>query len=66
MTGNPKECRRNALDCMQLAQMAPSPKDRDHSAELSRTWLRLASELEAGQGLVDILNDLAEQERRAG
>jgi hypothetical protein len=66
MAGNPKECRRNALECMQLAQTAPSPEAREHFAELSQTWLRLAGEIEAGQALVDLLNDFDEPERRAG
>jgi hypothetical protein len=66
MAGNPKECRRNALECYQLAQTAQSPEAREHFAKLSQTWLRLAGEIETGQGLVDLLNDLAEPERRAG
>ena len=45
MSGNPKECRRNALTCMQLAQTAPSPEAREHFAELSQTWLRLAGDI---------------------
>ena len=66
MSGNPKECRRNAFTCMQLAQTAPSPEAREHFAELSQTWLRLAGDIETGQTLVDLLNDFDEPERRAG
>jgi ubiquinone biosynthesis protein UbiJ len=67
MSGNPKECRRNALSCMQLAQTAPSPEAREHFADLARTWLRLAGDIESGQALVDLLDDLEpEPERRAG
>jgi hypothetical protein len=65
MPGNPKECRRNALTCMQLAQTAPSPEAREHFAELSQTWLGLAGDIESGQALVDLLNDFEEPERRA-
>jgi hypothetical protein len=65
MSGNPKECRRNALECMQLAQTAPSPEAREHFAELSQTWLRLAGEIASGQALIDLLNNF-EPERRAG
>ena len=65
MSGNPKECRRNALTCMQLAQTAPSSEAREHFAELSQTWLRLAGEIASGQAL-DLLNDFDEPERRAG
>jgi hypothetical protein len=66
MPGNPKECRRHALTCMQLAQTAPSPEAREHFAELSQTWLRPAGDIESGQALVDLLNDFDEPERRAG
>jgi len=66
MSGTPKECRRNALTCMQLAQTAPSSEAREHFAELSQTWLRLAGDIETGQTLVDLLNDFDEPERRAG
>ena len=65
MSGNPKECRRNALTCMQLAQTAPSPEAREHFAELCQTWLGLAGDIESGQALVDLLNDFEEPEMRA-
>ncbi len=65
MPGNPKECRRHALTCMQLAQTAQSPEAREHFAELSQTWLRLAGDIESSQALVDLLNDFEEPERRA-
>ena len=65
MSGNPKEYRRNALECIQLAQTAPSPEAREHFAELSQTWLRLAGDIESGQALVDLLNDFEEPERQA-
>jgi ubiquinone biosynthesis protein UbiJ len=51
---------------MQLAQTAPSSEAREHFAELSQTWLRLAGDIETGQTLVDLLNDFDEPERRAG
>jgi hypothetical protein len=68
MFGNPRECRRNALTCMQLAQTAASAEAREHFAELSQTWLSLAGEITSGKALtlVDLLNDFDEPERRAG
>ena len=48
MAGNPKECRRNALKCMQLAQTAPSPE---------------AGDIESRQALVDLLNDLERSQK---
>ena len=65
MAGNPRECRRNALSCMQLAQTAQSLEAREHFAELTQPWLRLAEEVKSGQALVDLLNDFDEPERRA-
>ena len=66
MSGNPKECRRNALESMQLAQTAPTPEAREHFAELSQSGWRLADNIEAGQALLDLLNAIEEPERRAG
>jgi hypothetical protein len=50
---------------MQLAQTAPSSEAREHLAELSQTWLRLAGDIESCQALLDLLNDFEEPERRA-
>jgi hypothetical protein len=66
MAGNPRECRRNALSCMQLAQTAASSEAREYFAELTQTWLRLAGDVESGKALVDLLNAFDEPERRAG
>ena len=63
MSGNPKACRRNALECMQLAQTAQSPEAREDLAELSQTWLGLAGDIESGQALLDLLNDFEEPVR---
>jgi hypothetical protein len=51
---------------MQLAQTAPTPEAREHFAELSRSWLSLAGNIESGQGLLDLLNAIEKPERRAG
>jgi hypothetical protein len=67
MPGNPKECRRHALACMQISQASASPGAREHFADLARTWLRLAGDLESAQALTDLLNDFErEPEKRAG
>jgi hypothetical protein len=66
MSGNPKECRRNAFECVQLAQTAPTPEEREHFAELSRSWLSLAGNIESGQALLDLLNAIEKPERRTG
>ena len=57
---------KNAAGMRLRACTAPSPEAREHFAELSQTWLRLAGEIASGQALVDLLNDFDEPERRAG
>ena len=67
MPGSPKECRSHALACMQISQVSASPDAREHFAGLARTWLRLAGDLESGEALIDLLDDLElEPEKRAG
>ena len=46
MPGDPKECRQHALNCVQLAKTAASPQAREEFANLARTWIRLADDLE--------------------
>jgi hypothetical protein len=43
---DPKECRQQALACVRLAQTSPSPQVRRHYAELAKTWLTLAGDLD--------------------
>src|SRR5262245_9221198 len=43
----PKECRRQALACVQLALESALPKDREGFARLAMTLISLASDLEA-------------------
>jgi ubiquinone biosynthesis protein UbiJ len=52
---------------MQISDASASPEARKHFADLARTWLRLAGDLESGQALIDLLDDLErEPEKRAG
>jgi hypothetical protein len=59
MPGDPKECRQHALECARLAQTSATQDDREHFAQLARTWIKLAEEIEQDQafiaGLVEIL-----------
>jgi hypothetical protein len=67
MPGSPKQCRRHALACMQISQASAPPDVREHFAGLARTWLRLAGDIESGQALIDLLDDLErEPQRRFG
>jgi hypothetical protein len=43
---DPKECRQQALACVRLAETSPSPQVRRHYAELAKTWLTLAGDLD--------------------
>jgi len=66
MPGNPKECRQHALNCVQLAKTAASPQAREEFANLGRTWIRLADDLERTLAFLDVLEDETEPERRTG
>ena len=46
MPGDPKECRQRALTCVRLAQTSASPQAREQFANLARTWIKLADDLE--------------------
>jgi hypothetical protein len=60
--GNTKECRKHALACLRLAQTSASPHAREHLANLAKTWLKLAGDLQA---LRDVLEE-PESRRRTG
>jgi hypothetical protein len=46
MPSNPKECRRNAARCAELAAAAGTPQLRTTFPELSKNWEKLAIQLE--------------------
>ena len=66
MSGDPKECRQHALACLRLVQTSASPQARQEFADLARTWIRLADDLERTLVLLDVLEDETEPERRTG
>ena len=51
---------------MQLAKTAASPQAREEFANLGRTWIRLADDLERTLAFLDVLEDETEPERRTG
>jgi hypothetical protein len=53
MPGNPKACREHAWRCSQLAQTAGSNELKMLLIELSKNWLKLATDLERTQALLD-------------
>jgi hypothetical protein len=60
MPGDPKECRQHALACVRLAQTSSTPQSREQFANLARTWIRLADDLERTQALVGAVDDETE------
>jgi len=66
MPGDPKECRQHALNCVRFAQTATTPQAREHFANLARTWIGLADDLERSQAFLDALDHDAEPKRRTG
>jgi hypothetical protein len=52
MPGDPKECRKHAARCAELAMTARSPELKAALLELSKNWENLAISLEAVKGLV--------------
>ena len=66
MPGDPKECRQHALTCVRFAQTSPSPQAKDHFANLARTWIRLADDLEQSLAFLDALEGETEPERQTG
>jgi hypothetical protein len=66
MPGDPKECRWHALACVRLAQTSTSPHAREHFANLARTWIRLADDLERSQAFLDAPDEETEPQRRTG
>jgi hypothetical protein len=57
MPGNPKECRLHALECARLAQTSATQEDREHFAQLARTWLKLAEDIEQSQAFIAGLDE---------
>jgi len=53
MPGEPKECRKHASRCAELAHAASTPELKQMLIELSKNWLKLAIELERTQALLD-------------
>jgi hypothetical protein len=64
MPSDPKECREHALTCVRLAQTSASPQAREQFANLARTWIRLADELEWTLAFIDALDEETEPQRR--
>ena len=58
---DPQECRRQALACVRLAQTSGTPQARLHYANLAKTWLTLAGDLDDRNAPIK-----SEPEKKAG
>jgi len=54
MPGDPRECRRHAVRCADLAHSARTPELKQTLIELSRNWLKLAIELERTAAILEM------------
>ena len=52
MLGDPKECRKNAEDCLRLAAAASTPDAKERFEALAHRWLALAADEEASTDLL--------------
>jgi hypothetical protein len=65
MPGDPKECRRHALNCMILANGATTGEAKQTFHNLAQSWTRLAVELESAQAFLNALTDATDQRDEA-
>jgi hypothetical protein len=59
MPGDPKEFRENAQRCLAMAAEAPNPDLRESLVETAQRWLRLATDIEATDCLLETSPDRA-------
>jgi hypothetical protein len=52
-------CREHARRCSEIASHATSPEIRDHFTSLEQSWLRLAADIESGQKLLDVIDEIS-------
>jgi len=64
MPGDPKECRKNAVRCAELAATAHTPQMKATFLELSMNWERLAIQLEDAFAQIDEIEEFMTETRR--
>jgi hypothetical protein len=65
MPGDPRECRRHALRCAELAVSARSEQLKAALLELSKNWEHLAIDLENGTATIDEVEVVSSMVRRS-
>jgi hypothetical protein len=63
MPGDPKECRKNATRCAELASKAADAQLQEVLNMLARRWVQLATELERAEALRDELKPSGRKSR---
>jgi hypothetical protein len=58
MPGDPKECRQHALNCMLLAKRSTTEESRLTFLALSKTWIKLAAEIEAAAPFLKSVSEI--------
>jgi hypothetical protein len=70
MANSPKECRRQAFACVQLALDSALPKDKEFFVRLATRWISLANDLDAIEAQLKSMRETATHEgipgRRTG
>ena len=56
MSGDPKECREHAKECLKQARSAPTLLVMTKFESLAHSWLRLAEDLERTEALLERFN----------
>ena len=58
MPGDPKECRKHARNCLQLAEASANAEITRTFVDLAHSWTRLALDLESAQALLVAVEDM--------
>jgi hypothetical protein len=58
MPGDPKECKKHALNCMLLAKRASTEESKQTFLGLSRSWTRLAAELADAEAFLKAISEI--------
>jgi hypothetical protein len=57
MSGDPRQCREQAAECVRLANQGTTLEARDEFIELAEVWLKLASAFDSDDAMLDMWSD---------
>jgi hypothetical protein len=58
LPGDPKACREHARRCAELAALAATSEEREHSLYLESAWIRFAAELESAEAFLATMEEI--------